>query len=90
MNQPRQFTITLPDELADIVERKVQSGAYASPSEVIGESVRSLVDRDAALETWLREEVLAGHQEYLADPSAGIPAEELLARIKARAADQAP
>jgi hypothetical protein len=42
--------------------------------------------RDAALEQWLRDEVIAGHQEYLADPSQGVPAEEILDRIKARRA----
>jgi hypothetical protein len=41
-------------------------------------------DRDAAVERWLRDEVIAGHKEYLADPSRGIPAKEILDRIKAR------
>jgi hypothetical protein len=40
----------------------------------------------ASFEQWLRDEVLAGHAEYLADPSQGIPAEDVLARIKARRA----
>ena len=38
---------------------------------------------DAAIEQWLRDEVILGHQEYLADPSRGVPAEDILARIKA-------
>jgi antitoxin ParD1/3/4 len=41
-------------------------------------------ERDAAIEQWLRDEVIAGHQEYLADPSRGVPADEILDRIKAR------
>jgi hypothetical protein len=28
--------------------------------------------------------VIVGHQEYLADPSRGVPAEEILGRIKTR------
>jgi antitoxin ParD1/3/4 len=40
-------------------------------------------ERDAAVEQWLRDEVIAGHQEYLADPSQGVRAEEILDRIKA-------
>jgi hypothetical protein len=47
-------------------------------------------ERDAAVERWLREEVAAGHAEYLADPSKGVPAEEILDRIQARRASQAP
>jgi antitoxin ParD1/3/4 len=59
---------------------------YASVSEVMRDGIRALLDRDAALERWLREEVVAGHMEYLADPSKGIPADTLLAHVKARRA----
>ena len=42
------------------------------------------MERDAAIERWLREEVVPGHAEHLADPSKAAPAEELLGRIKTR------
>jgi hypothetical protein len=45
---------------------------------------------EAAIDQWLRDEVMAGHQEYLADPSKGIPAEDILARVKARRAGRLP
>jgi len=32
------------------------------------------MERDVAVERWLREEVVAWHGEYLADPSKGVPA----------------
>jgi antitoxin ParD1/3/4 len=38
------------------------------------------------IERWLREEVIAGHEEYMADPSKGVSAEAIIARIKARRA----
>jgi hypothetical protein len=41
-----------------------------------------------AIETWLREQALVGHAEFLAEPSKSVAAEELLARIKARRAAQ--
>ena len=72
--------------MAEIVEAKIKSGAYASVSEVMREGVRALLERDAAIERWLREEVVAGHEEYVADPSKGVPAEAILDRIKARRA----
>jgi antitoxin ParD1/3/4 len=81
-----QFSITLPVEMAEVVEAKIKSGAYASVSEVMREGVRALLERDAAIERWLREEVIAGHEEYVADPSKGVPAEAVLDRIKARRA----
>jgi Arc/MetJ-type ribon-helix-helix transcriptional regulator len=48
--------------------------------------VRALLERDAAVERWLREEVVAGHREYIADPSKGVSADSVLARIKERRA----
>jgi putative addiction module CopG family antidote len=86
----QQFSITLPVEMADVVEAKIKSGAYASVSEVMREGVRALLERDAAIERWLREEVIAGHKEYMADPSKGVPAEAVLDRIKARRAGGQP
>jgi antitoxin ParD1/3/4 len=86
MRTTQQFSITLPLDMAEAVERKIKSGAYASVSEVLRDGVRALMERDAAVERWLREEVIAGHQEYMADPSKGVPAEAILGRIKARRA----
>ncbi len=48
--------------------------------------MRALMDRDAAVERWLREGMMTGHQEYLDDPSKGVPAADVLGRIKARRA----
>ena len=84
MRTTQQFSITLPFEMVEVVERKIKSGAYASISEVIRDGVRALLDRDAALERWLKEEIVAGHKEYLADPAKGVPADTVLAHVKAR------
>jgi antitoxin ParD1/3/4 len=84
MRTTRQLSITLPADMVEIVEGKIRSGAYASVSEVVREGIRALLERDAAVERWLREEVVAGHAEHLADPSGGVPADEILGRIKAR------
>jgi putative addiction module CopG family antidote len=86
MRTTRQFSITLPLDMAEVVEGKIRSGAYASVSEVVRDGVFALMQRDAAVERWLREEVIAGHKEYLADPSQGVPADAVLDRIKARRA----
>lgn len=86
MRTTQQFSITLPHDMAVAVEDKIKSGSYASVSEVMRDGVRVLMERDAAVERWLREEVLAGHREYMTDPSKGIPATEILGRVKARRA----
>ena len=84
MRTTQQFSITLPNDMAAAVEAKITSGAYASVSEVMRDGMRALMERDAAVEKWLRDEVISGHQEYLADPSKGVPADQILSRIKAR------
>jgi putative addiction module CopG family antidote len=80
----QQFSITLPHDMAEVVEGKIRSGAYASVSEVMRDGVRALLERDAAVERWLREAVMAGHQEFLADATNGVAAEQILPRSKAR------
>jgi antitoxin ParD1/3/4 len=84
MRTTQQFSITLPMDMAEIVEQKIKSGMYASASEVMRDGVRALLERDAALERWLREEVVAGHHKYTGDPSKGVPAEKVVDRIRAR------
>jgi Arc/MetJ-type ribon-helix-helix transcriptional regulator len=56
--------------MAEVIERKIKSGAYASVSEVMRDGVRASLERDAAVERWLREERVAG-QKDLADCSCG-------------------
>jgi putative addiction module CopG family antidote len=90
MRTTRQFSITPPVDIAEIVEEKIRTGGYASVSEVVRDGVRALIDRDAAVECWLREEIVTGHQEYLADLSKGVPPDSVLIRIKDRRAARRP
>ena len=84
MRTTQQFSITLPNDMAAAVADKISSGAYASVSEVMRDGMRALMERDAAVDKWLREEIIPGHQEYLADPSKGVPADQLIGRLKTR------
>jgi putative addiction module CopG family antidote len=84
MRSTRQLSITLPNEMADMVRAKVESGAYASESEVIREGLRSLQDRDAAIERWLRDEVAPTYDRMIADPSRAIPIDEVFDGMEAR------
>jgi putative addiction module CopG family antidote len=84
MRATRQLSITLPIEMADMVKHKVASGAYASESEVIREGLRALQDRDAAIDRWLREEVVPVLAEHEADPSRAIPIEEVFDNVIGR------
>ena len=90
MRSTQQFSVTLPHDMADTVEQKVASGAYASVSEVVRAGLRALIERDAAVERWLRDEVVPSHAAHLANPADAAPAEDILARIKARRAAAPP
>lgn len=58
MRSTQQMSITLPNDMAEMVRAKVAAGEYASESEVIRDGLRTLAARDKAIETWLREQVV--------------------------------
>ena len=82
MRTTQQMSITLPNEMAEFVREKVSSGDYASDSEVLREAVRALRERDRAVETWLRSEVVPAAQALRADPSRALSANQVRAELK--------
>ena len=68
MRTTQPLTITLPIDMAQMVKDKVSSGEYASESEVIRDGLRTLAARDAAVERWLRDEVVPTLQDARANP----------------------
>jgi len=83
MPNARQLVVTLPDEMAELVRRKVASGEYVDESAVIAESLELLEDREAGIERWLREEVVPVCLALEADPASGISSSELLDSLEA-------
>ncbi len=82
MRTTQSLSITLPLEMAQLVKSKVLSGEYASESEVIRDGLRTLQARDAAVEKWLREEVVPTYDAVMAGEEEVIPAEEALRRLR--------
>lgn len=72
MRSTQQFSITLPNEMADLVRSKVAAGEYATESEVIRDGLRTLAARDKAVEAWLRDQVVPAAQTLQADLSRGL------------------
>ena len=89
MRSTQQFSITLPNEMADLVKAKVAAGEYATESEVIRDGLRTLLARDRAMEAWLREQVVPAAQALKADPgralSVGQAREQLVEKRRRRA-----
>lgn len=73
MRSTQQFSITLPNEMAEWVRSKVAAGEYATESEVIRDGLRALAARDKVVESWLRDHVVPAAVALHADPSRGIP-----------------
>jgi putative addiction module CopG family antidote len=63
--------------MAERVRAKVESGEYASESEVIREGLRALEMHDRALEEWLRNEVVPALEAIKANPSTGRTGEQV-------------
>ncbi len=88
MPSAEKRTFSLPSEQASYIDTLVDSGAYASGSEVVRAGLRALQERDAAVEKWLRQEVVDVSDAMRAEPSRAIPAEQVFATIRARHADR--
>ncbi len=81
MRSTQQFSITLPHEMAEVVRSKVASGEYATESEVLRDGLRALMARNRLVEEWLRKDVAAAYDALKADPSRGVSAEQIKARL---------
>lgn len=76
-------TVSLPSEQSSYIDRLVDTGAYASASEVVRAGLRALEERDAAVERWLRTEVVQAYDELDADPDSAVPAEKVFTELRA-------
>ena len=83
MRTTQKMSITLPNDMADMVKKKVRAGEYASDSEVIREGLRALMARDRAFENWLYNQVGPAYDALKADPSRAVTADQVRARLAA-------
>lgn len=81
MRSTQQFSIKLPNEMAEAVRSKVAAGEYATESEVIRDGLRVLLARDRAVEVWLRKDVTAACDALKADPARAQSAAAVKARL---------
>ncbi|MQU55765.1 type II toxin-antitoxin system ParD family antitoxin [Pseudomonas sp. FSL R10-1339] len=87
MRSTQQFSITLPNQMADAVKAKVAAGEYATESEVIRDGLRALMARDRALENWLAGQVAPAYDALKADPSRALSIDQVRARLAAEHQD---
>ncbi len=83
MRTTQQMSITLPNDMANVVKSKVQAGEYASESEVIRDGLRALIARDRAVETRLTNRIGPAYDALKADPSRAVTADQVRVRLAA-------
>ena len=83
MRTTQQFSITLPNEMAEAVKSKVAAGEYATESEVIRDGLRALLARDRAVENWLQQQVGPAYDALKADPTRAVSLDDVRARLSA-------
>lgn len=81
MRTTQQLSITLPNDMADVVKTKVRTGEYASESEVIRDGLRALLARDRAVESWLQQQVGPAYDALKADPARSVTVDRVRARL---------
>jgi len=69
--------------MARAVRDKVNSGEYASESEVIRDGLRALQERKQAVEDWLRTQAVASYDAMKANPARGVSSENVRASLNA-------
>lgn len=85
MRSTQQFSITLPNEMADAIKAKVAAGEYATESEIIRDGLRTLLARDLAVEKWLTTQVASAFDALKQDPSRVLSAQQVRDALKGEA-----
>ena len=83
MRSTQQFSITLPNEMAEAARAKVAAGQYATESEVIRDGLRVLPARDEAVEDWLRKNVAAAYDALKVNRSRAVAVGVVKTRLAA-------
>lgn len=81
MKITQQLSITLPNDMADVVRAKVQAGEYANESEVVRDGLHALFAQDHAVETWLHHQVGPAYDALKADPSRAVTPDQVRAHL---------
>lgn len=83
MSAMTQRTFSLTEQPAELIDRLVERGTFASASEVVQAGLHELEMEDEALERWLRDEVVPVVEEMKAHPERAIPSDRISGKYRA-------
>jgi antitoxin ParD1/3/4 len=72
----KNTSVVLSQAQEDSLKKMVESGRFGSVSEAIRAGMDALMERDAAVDRWLREEALPVYDAMLANPDLGMTVDE--------------
>ena len=76
----KAISVQLGPRQQAILRQQLDSGRYESASEVVGDALRLMTERDAVFDEWLRAEV----QASVADKRTPTPIDEVFKRVRAK------
>lgn len=79
-------SIALGAHYEKFVKELLDEGRYNNASEVVRAGLRMLEDYELSRDRWMKEELPGRFAAHQADPSSGIPAEEVHAQLRQRMA----
>ena len=82
MSNIEKRTFSIPSAHGVFIDNLVESGAYATASEVVRAGIRALQEREAAVAHWLLEDVAPVYDAMKADPSRAIPAAQVFDALR--------
>lgn len=88
MSSVEKRTVSLPAEQSHYIDEQISSGRFASASEVVRAGLHALWERDAAVEAWLRDEVVPVYDATKADPSRTRPLHTAFDAVRKRHAER--
>jgi antitoxin ParD1/3/4 len=89
MPQATSLQVTLSEDALKFVREKVSTGEFASESDVINESVAAMQDHDHEFELWLHEVGASRYDSFQANPSSGIPIDQVEKNLEKRRKERA-
>ena len=83
MSRIEKRTFSLPHEHMAFIDEQVESGHFASASEVIRAGIRALQQHHTAVERWLETEVAATYDKLMAAPDSTHSSEDVFEALRA-------